>query len=515
MGMRGTWTGCRRCRPRYPWKETTASGTRMASRGPSCCPWRRSGRPTRWARVPGSCRSWRSCQRLGSAANYCTSPGGRACWPGGRRVPADLVDQVLEWLADQSLLTFSLDGQTVMVHRLVAQVIRDGLARQRRLGAVCGSPHLCWKRTLSQWSDRRIVRRSAPPRAGDGAAGQPAELAEGVDEELAEILLRLRFISLYHLIELGDSVLQAIAVGEPLTADLERLLGPSHPDTLNARNSLAVACLAAGRVTDAIPLFERTLAVLVSQLGPDHPDTLTSQNNLASVYQDAGRAAEAIQLYELNLAERERVLGVDRPQHPDFPGQPRRRFSGRGPGGRRGPLLEQTLASRERVLSPDHPDTLTSRRNLAKAHQDTGRAADAVPLLEQTRPSGHESCAPITPRPHGVRHLPMPPRKRSRPASGGLPQARPGRCFRPASGGLPLTRPDRSARTTSRPAGQAARPFIAWPDPGRAAHRRRARPRGDRGESQTAAGRRAVGRAGAGRRTGPWPNEVLGRPVVR
>ena len=45
------------------------------------------------------------------------------------------------------------------------------------------------------------------------------------------MLLRLRFLALYHLIELGDSATQAVAVGEPLTADLERLLGPDHPDT--------------------------------------------------------------------------------------------------------------------------------------------------------------------------------------------------------------------------------------------------------------------------------------------
>ena len=78
---------------------------------------------------------------------------------------------------------------------------------------------------------------------------------------------------------------------------------------MNSRNSLAAAYLAAGRVAEAIPLFEQTLAVLQRQLGPDHPDTLTSQNNLASAYQDAGRVAEAIRLYELNLAVRERLLG--------------------------------------------------------------------------------------------------------------------------------------------------------------------------------------------------------------
>ena len=49
---------------------------------------------------------------------------------GRRRVAAGLVDRVLEWLSGRSLLTFSLDGQTVIMHRLVARVIRNGLARR-------------------------------------------------------------------------------------------------------------------------------------------------------------------------------------------------------------------------------------------------------------------------------------------------------------------------------------------------------------------------------------------------
>ena len=41
------------------------------------------------------------------------------------------------------------------------------------------------------------------------------------------LLLQLRFLALYHLIELGDSAAQAIAVGEPLTADLNRRWAPT------------------------------------------------------------------------------------------------------------------------------------------------------------------------------------------------------------------------------------------------------------------------------------------------
>ena len=268
-----------------------------------------------------------------------------------------------------------------MMHRLVAQVVRDGLVRRRRLGAVywvAASVLEAHAIAVAGSQDRSAVRGIS--QQVTALLDHTAELAGEADEELAELLLRLRFIALYHLIELGDSAPQAIAVGEPLTADLERLLGPGHPDTLNSRNSLAAAYLAAGRVADAIPLFEQTLVVFQRQLGTDHPDTLTSQNNLATAYQDAGRVAEAIQLYEQNLAVRERLLGPDDPSTLNSRGNLAAAYLAADRVADAIALFEQTLADRDRVLGPDHPDTQTSRKNLAKAYRAAGRVAEAIPL---------------------------------------------------------------------------------------------------------------------------------------
>ena len=146
-----------------------------------------------------------------------------------------------------------------------------------------------------------------------------AELAEEADEELAEILLRLRFISLYHLIELGDSASQAIAIGEPLTADLERLLGPGHPDTLNARNSLAAAYLAADRVADAIPLFEQTLVVLQRPAGPRpsrHPDFAEQPRQCLPGRRPGRRGDPAIRA---EPGRTRAAAGRRPPRHPDLP----------------------------------------------------------------------------------------------------------------------------------------------------------------------------------------------------
>ena len=234
---------------------------------------------------------------------------------GGRRVAASMVDQALERLNERSLLGFSLDGQAVSVHDLVAQVVRGGLARRGRLAAGCRAAASALEMSaeaLGKPQDQVLVRAML----GQVTAllENAGALADEADEKLAGTLMRLRSLALHRLVELGDSMPRAIAIGEPLTADLERMLGPGHPDTLSARNSLAVAYHAAGRVAEAIPLVRQILAARERLLGADHPSTLASRNNLASAYRAIGRPAEAIPLFEQNVAACERLLGADHPR---------------------------------------------------------------------------------------------------------------------------------------------------------------------------------------------------------
>jgi hypothetical protein len=66
--------------------------------------------------------------------------------------------------------------------------------------------------------------------------------------------------------------------------DSRRLLGAEHPNTLTSGNNLASAYRAAGRLDEAIPLFEQILTDRRRLLGAEHPDTLTSGNGLAHAY---------------------------------------------------------------------------------------------------------------------------------------------------------------------------------------------------------------------------------------
>ena len=390
---------------------------------------------------------------------------------GGRLVAAGLVNRVLEWLGGQYLLTFSLDGQTVVMNRLVARVIRNGLARRGRLTAAYEAAAFVldvYSRALVGSPDRRAVRGIL--QQVTALLDSLAEPATEINEELAWVLLRLRFVAFYHALELGDSTPLAIAVGEPLAEDLGRLLGLEHPDTLNSRNSLAAAYLAAGRVDEAIPLFEQILAVRQRTLGHDDSETLVSQNNLASAYQDAGRIAEAIRLYELNLEVRERLLGSDHPSTLNSRGNLAAAYRDGGRTDQAIRLLEQTLADRERVLGPEHPDTQATRRRLATAYQDAGRAAEAAPLLERASadrkpvlrtdrldtPVTSKDPAKADPAADRVADAIKPPEqtlaaRKDRPSGAaagqmppagfaGLPPLRPDGRFQPASAGLPLLR---------------------------------------------------------------------------
>jgi tetratricopeptide (TPR) repeat protein len=205
------------------------------------------------------------------------------------------IDEALGRLASASLLTFSVDDATVAAHRLTMRVAREREAQDGSLGTLgAGIAELLsvvTKSLAEPWQNRAAAR---------DAIQQIIALHEHLapylgeqDAALTETLLQLRGWAIWCLNDLGDSFAQAIEYGQDLLADREQVLGEAHPSTLTSRNNLAAAYRDAGRVGEAIPLFERTLADRERVLGETHPDTLTSRNNLAGAYQDAGRVDDA------------------------------------------------------------------------------------------------------------------------------------------------------------------------------------------------------------------------------
>ena len=300
---------------------------------------------------------------------------------------AGLVDEAVGRLAGRSLLAFGGDGDSVAAHRLVMRVVRERAAREGALVPLAMRACRLLDYAMGSLGEPRQNRAAARDLIGQ-VISVHQHLLPGLDDSpaLAAALLPLRCRALYWLNALGDAVALAVEHGRSVQGDCERLLGHAHPDTLTSRNNLAFAYRAAGRLDEAIPLYEATLADRERVLGDTHPDTLTSRNNLASAYDDAGRLDEAIPLYEATLADREGMLGHAHPDTLRSRNNLAHAYRAAGRLDEAIPLYEAALADRERVLGGTHPDTLMSRNNLASAYRAAGRLDEAIPLHEATVP---------------------------------------------------------------------------------------------------------------------------------
>jgi tetratricopeptide (TPR) repeat protein len=270
------------------------------------------------------------------------------------------------------------DEQSLTVHRLVQQVIRDRI-----------DPVQHHHRAATAL---RLVRAAFPTRHADpdawpayarllphalAATGHAEALA--VEPEQAAGLLTEAGLYLW---QRADHR-QARAVFERALALYEARLGPDHPTTAASLNNLGYALQAQGDLPAARAVFERALAIDEAHLGPDHPATATSLDNLATVLHRQGDLDTARTLQERALAIRETCLGAD---HPDTAWSLLglaiiSRAQGDLDTART--LHERALAIYEARLGADHPDTAGSLSNLARVLADQGDLDTARTLHER------------------------------------------------------------------------------------------------------------------------------------
>lgn len=300
---------------------------------------------------------------------------------------AKRVDSALARLAGASLLSFTSDGAAISTHPMITQVVRGRQVHDGTLPATAVEASALLEAARSSlgeaWQSRLAVREWTQHVAALASSVGP--LPGTMDEEdLLPRLLSLRGNAMIYLLDLGDSAAQAVEFGEPLLADSERVLGSSHVQTLASRGALAAAYRAAGRLDEAIPLYERTLLDSERLAGTSHPDTLAARNNLANAYQSAGRLGEAIQLFEETLPVQDRVLGRSHPDTLTLRNNLAFAYSSAGRISEAISLFEAALRDRERVLGSSHPSTLATRGSLATVYQSAGRLREAIPLFEET-----------------------------------------------------------------------------------------------------------------------------------
>ena len=273
------------------------------------------------------------------------------------------------------------DGTMTMLHRLQAQVLRECWSESEYHEACAAASDLLGHVDLHRYPSNDTKRRRQ----------ETLDLVDQLrligTQEHSRVLFESPQITrslsraFSHASDLGLSY-EALTLDVAVKA-LEGLLGPDHPYTLASRNNLAGAYEGAGRLTEAIALFEQVLADRIRVLGEDHLQTLTSRNNLAGAYEGAGRLTEAIALYEQVLADRIRVLGKAHPNTLTSGNNLACAYRSAGRLTEAIALYEQVLADSIRVLGEDHPDTLMLRNNLAGAYESVGRADKATVLYEQ------------------------------------------------------------------------------------------------------------------------------------
>ena len=312
------------------------------------------------------------------------APGVPARWLGGDGDGASADARgALSGLIESSVCRLSKDRSKVMIHGLQGRVIREEWrAEPERWGRVeeeaaglLGAVDV----TAIPVSDSGRRRREALDLVEQlrATAGQAHSKGLFSRPRTADALAR----ALWHAAELGDPQ-AALSLSDAVDL-LTRTLGPDHPRTLDARGGLAHAYQVAGRINEAVPLFERNLADSERVLGADHLDTLVSRGNLASAYWSAGRPEQAIDLHEQVLADCERALGPSHPHTLTSRNNLANAYESAGRPEQAIDLHKKNLSDRLRVLGPNHPNTLTSRNNLAHAYESAGRLDQAIDLYEQ------------------------------------------------------------------------------------------------------------------------------------
>ncbi|KAJ7290549.1 hypothetical protein C8J57DRAFT_1445391 [Mycena rebaudengoi] len=178
-----------------------------------------------------------------------------------------------------------------------------------------------------------------------------------------------------------------------LVADLKRILGSEHPETLIAMGNLAVMYHDIGHLTDAEELKVMVLEKMKQILGTEHPDTLAGMSNLAATYWKLGKLTDAMELDVAVFEKRKQILGTEHPDTLAAMSSLAITYHDLGSlaEAEKLKLVLEKLANaeelqvmvfekRKQILGAEHPDTLRAMLSLAITYHNLGNLAEAEEL---------------------------------------------------------------------------------------------------------------------------------------
>jgi tetratricopeptide (TPR) repeat protein len=328
------------------------------------------------------------------------------------------LNQVLEPLTRYSFIRLDSDSQTYSIHRLVQEVLKDGMdVDTQRLWAERSICALNQAFPIVEFKNWPLCERLLPH------AKAAAKLIEKWDITFAKAGRLLNQVAVYNSErgQYADAELlikRSLAIREKLEADplnmavslnnlavlfdsqgkydeseslykrslaiYEKSLGPDHPKVALSLNNLAEFYREQCKYIEAEPLYKQSLAIKEKSFGLDHPDTAVSLNNLAMLYHEQGKTTEAEPLYKRSLAIFEKILGPDHPNVATTLNNLAELYREQDKYAEAEPLYKRSLASREKALGPEHPSVAMSLNNLALLYRAQGNNIEAEPLYKQS-----------------------------------------------------------------------------------------------------------------------------------
>jgi tetratricopeptide (TPR) repeat protein len=188
-------------------------------------------------------------------------------------------------------------------------------------------------------------------------------------------------------IHLREAARGAEATGElrRATTDREVLLGVGHPDTIAARQALAVTLAELGEVEEALRLFAASIEPQIRLFGPDHSKVALLLNNQGIALHQLGRFREATIDYRRVVDIWVRAYG---PQHRwslTAASNLGALLSETGEWAEAEAVLRRTLAAQEAATGPDSVDLRGVLHSLGLVERWQGRPAEALALHRRAR----------------------------------------------------------------------------------------------------------------------------------
>jgi len=317
------------------------------------------------------------------------------------------VDEAIAVLEAYAFLSKRPDQASYDMHRLVPLVMRNWLARERKLKECIGkviqrlaeifpSPEHKNRATWEKYLPHAQKALAFQNRAGNKIAtwkllnnvaesnsrlGKYAE-AEKMYRQALSLQARMKSQHANNS-NIRWSRFYVREVFRQMLAVRTNALGAKHPLALSTGNSLASTLRYQGRYRESEEVYRQTCSVQRKVLGAEHPDTLLTRHGLATVLGYLGKFTEAAEIYMQTLVARAKVLGAEHPQTLLTRNGLTAVFVEQGKYARAEEINRQTLAVQMKVLGAGHPNILWTKHGLAAALGHQGKHTEAEEIYRQ------------------------------------------------------------------------------------------------------------------------------------